>query len=260
VRKPTEVIARTQVATLYRDLGGRGMNAGSTGNVSLLRASAMIITASGSDAEDVTPDDLAVISLTGRVQGPATPSSEWHLHAAIYKVFPAARCVIHTHSDAATALACLNESLPPFHYMIAGFGGNDVRCAPYVTFGTPELAALAVVAMRGRNACLLANHGMVVFGRDTKHALTQAVLLETLCRQYLMARAAGTVRLLTPEEMRAARVRFKTYGPLKKTTLKPSGGKAKRIPPLRATAIKPQPKTPPPAHKKNQAPRPPRDG
>jgi len=218
VRRLAEATARTQVAALYRELGRRGMNAGSTGNVSFRLASGMVITASGSDAEDVTPDDLAIISPAGRMQGSATPSSEWHLHAGIYTAFPAARCVIHTHSDAATALACLNESLPPFHYMITGFGGDDVRCAPYVTFGTPELATLAVAAIRGRNACLLANHGMVVFGRDTKHALTQAVLLETLCRQYLMARAAGPVRLLTRAEMRAARARFKTYGPAKKSS------------------------------------------
>jgi hypothetical protein len=43
---------------------------------------------------------------------------------------------VGTHADACTALACFNEALPPFHYMVASFGGDDVRCAPYVTFGT----------------------------------------------------------------------------------------------------------------------------
>ena len=84
------------------------------------------------------------------------------MHAAIYLAYPAAQCVVHTHADACTALACLNEALPPFHYMVANFGGDDVRCAPYVTFGTPELARLAVAALTGRTACLLANHGMIV--------------------------------------------------------------------------------------------------
>ena len=84
------------------------------------------------------------------------------MHAAIYLAYPSAQCIVHTHSDACTALACLNEALPPFHYMVANFGGDDVRCAPYVTFGTPELARLAVAALAGRTACLLANHGMIV--------------------------------------------------------------------------------------------------
>ena len=115
-------------------------------------------------------------------------------------------------SDAATALACLNEELPEFHYMIAGFGGA-IRCAPYETFGTQVLADVAITALKGRSACLLANHGMVVFARSAEQALSQAVLLETLARQYLLARSAGTVRLLTREEMRAARARFRDYGP-----------------------------------------------
>ena len=119
---------------------------------------------------------------------------------------------MHTHSDASTALACLNEELPAFHYMLAGFGGA-IRCAPYETFGTHALADVAIAALKGRSACMLANHGMVVFAATPQAALSQAVLLETLCRQYLLARSAGAVRLLSHAEMRAARDRFKDYGP-----------------------------------------------
>jgi L-fuculose-phosphate aldolase len=135
------------------------------------------------------------------------------MHAAIYRHYPPAQCIVHTHADACTALACLNQPLPAFHYMVVRFGGEDVRCAPYVTFGTPALAQLAVQALAGRSACLLANHGMIVHGGDAGQALAGAVLLETLCRQYLLARAAGPVRLLSAEEMEAAKKRFETYGP-----------------------------------------------
>ena len=200
------------VAGLYRELGRLGMCSASSGNVSVRHRSGMLITASGVGAEESSAADVAAMGLDGGVLNGPKPSSEWHLHAAVYQKFPAAKCVVHTHADAATALACLGEGLPAFHYMIAGFGGA-IRCAPYVTFGTAELADVAVAALAGRSACLLANHGMVVFGRDTEHALSQAVLLETLCRQYLLARSAGEVRLLTVAEMKAARDRFKDYGP-----------------------------------------------
>lgn len=212
VKPNEEAAARQRVAALYLKLGALGMCSASSGNVSLRYGRGMLITASGVSAEQTSAETIAAMALDGTVQGAMKPSSEWHLHAAVYQKFPAARCVIHTHADAATALACLNEGLPAFHYMLAGFGG-DIRCTPYVTFGTQELADVAVAAMAGRSACLLANHGMVVFGRDPDHALTQAVLLETLCRQYLLARSAGTVRILTAAEMRAARERFKDYGP-----------------------------------------------
>jgi L-fuculose-phosphate aldolase len=133
------------------------------------------------------------------------------MHAGIYAACPRAQFIVHTHADACTALSCLNQGLPAFHYMIAQFGGEDVRCAPYVTFGTAELAEQAVNAIASRHACLLANHGMIVHGRDAAHALLLAQQLEMLCRQYLLARSAGTPRLLTSDEMQAARERFKTY-------------------------------------------------
>ena len=203
---------RRQVTTVYREAGRRGLIAGSSGNVSHRTPAGMIITPSGCSAETLEPDALVPMSLAGGVEGNVTPSSEWAMHAAIYLAYPAARCVVHTHADACTALACLNEALPAFHYMVANFGGDDVRCAPYVTFGTPELARFAVAALTGRTACLLANHGMIVHASTADRALTAAVVLETLCRQYLLARSAGAVRLLTAGEIQAAHQRYQTYG------------------------------------------------
>lgn len=210
--KPPRATVRRSLVSLYRALAERGMNTGSSGNVSARTKHGMLITPSGCSAETLRPADLVAMSLDGVVRGNATPSSEWSMHAAIYQAHPAAAWIVHTHADACTALACLNEGLPGFHYMVTRFGGGDVRCAPYVTFGTPDLARVAIDALEDRTACLLANHGMIVHGRDADAALADAVLLETLCRQYLLARAAGAVRLLTAEEIRAAQERFKTYG------------------------------------------------
>lgn len=192
------------------------MNAGSSGNVSARTRDGMLITPSGCLAETLREAALVPMSLDGGVRDDATPSSEWSMHAATYTAHPAASWIVHTHADACTALACLNEGLPGFHYMVTRFGGDDVRCAPYLTFGTPALADAAIMALEGRTACLLANHGMIVHGRSADDALAGAVLLETLCRQYLLARAAGSVRLLTAEEMQAAQERFKTYGPARR--------------------------------------------
>jgi L-fuculose-phosphate aldolase len=220
----TEEEARAQVVDAYHALARLGMNTGSTGNISIRFPPGMIITPSGVSAEAISADGLVAMALAcnpsprpldcegqtkGRVKG--RPSSEWAMHAGIYAACPGAHFIIHTHADACTALSCVNEGLPAFHYMIAQFGGEDVRCAPYVTFGTRELAEAAVKAIAGRRACLLANHGMIVHGRDAADALLLAQQLEMLARQYLLARSAGTPRLLTPDEMRDARQRFTTY-------------------------------------------------
>jgi L-fuculose-phosphate aldolase len=208
----TEAEARKEVAAVYREVGRRGLNAGSSGNVSRRTSVGMVITPSGCSADTLELAGLVAMTLAGDVTGAMAPSSEWAMHAAIYLAYPEAQCIVHTHADACTALACLNEALPPFHYMVANFGGDDVRCAPYVTFGTAELGRLAVDALAGRSACLLANHGMIVHAPAADRALSAAIVLETLCRQYLLARSAGAVRLLTADEMRAAHERYKTYG------------------------------------------------
>lgn len=198
---------------LYTELGARGLIVGSSGNVSQRSDRGMLITPSGGAPDGVTESAMAETTLDGARLNNATPSSEWEMHAAIYCAFPEAACIVHTHADACTALACLGRPLPPFHYMVLQFGGPDVRCAPYVTFGTPELAAHAVTALQGRTACLLANHGMILYARDTEQALARTLLLEMLCRQYLLALAAGKPRLLSAEEIKAAQQRFTTYGP-----------------------------------------------
>jgi L-fuculose-phosphate aldolase len=214
VSKPGRL--RDDVAWLYREAGTRGLIVGSSGNVSVRAPGGMMITPSGADPETIP--DLVAQSLDGVVVDEGTPSSEWAMHAAVYRVCHEAAFVVHTHADACTALACLGSELPAFHYMVVQFGGTDVRCAPYVTFGTTALAEAAAEAMRGRSACLLANHGMIVCAATAAQALSRATLLETLCRQYLLALSAGTPRLLTEQEMLDAQERFKTYGPSRQSS------------------------------------------
>jgi L-fuculose-phosphate aldolase len=202
---------RDDVAWLYREAGARGLIVGSSGNVSGRTSDGMLITPSGADPA-IGPT-LVQVALDGNAPDGGIPSSEWAMHAAIYRTHPDADFIVHTHADACTALACLGSSLPAFHYMVVQFGGHDVRCAPYVTFGTQALAEVVAVAMTDRTACLLANHGMIVCGVTAVQAMSRAILLETLCRQYLLALSAGTPRLLIEQEMIDAQERFKTYGP-----------------------------------------------
>jgi L-fuculose-phosphate aldolase len=203
---------RAELVGLYRDLAARDMLIGSSGNVSVRRPDGMLITPTGCDAATLAEDQIVAMDLDGHWEGPLRPSSEWELHASILRAEAKAVWIVHTHSDHATALACLNRPLPAFHYNVAEFGGADIRCAPYATFGTPELAALASRAIAGRRACLLANHGMICHAASAAAALAAAIRLEALCRQYLLTLAAGLPRLLTRDEMDAAIARYGRYG------------------------------------------------
>ncbi len=206
------------VAAAYVALGVKGLNFGAAGNVSCRRGEGMLITPTGARADSLTPDKIVACALDGTVEAGGRPSSEWEMHAEIYRAYPAAQAVVHTHSDACVALSALRRTLPPFHYMIAAFGGSDVRCADYGTFGTPGLAHAAVAALDGRKACLLANHGMICHGATLEAAVGFAERLEVLSRQYLLALNVGTPALLTDEEMAEVHARYRalSYDTMKK--------------------------------------------
>lgn len=134
------------------------------------------------------------------------------MHAAIYKAFPQAQAVVHAHPDHCVALSCLRQGLPPFHYMIASFGGDDVPCSDYAPFGTAQLAEVVVRALAERNTCLIANHGMIAHGPDLATAVARTEKLETLARQYMLASMLGRPVMLTHDELSVVKNRYKTYG------------------------------------------------
>lgn len=190
-----------------------GLSAGRSGNVSVRDGDRVLITPTGMAYEDLVPSDIVSMGLDGSVpSGSRKPSSEWHFHAAIYVARADVQAIVHTHSNAATALACLEEGIPAFHYMVAAAGGVDIRCAPYATFGTEELATFAVHALEDRKACLLAHHGVITCGVDLLKAYDLAVEVETLAEQYGRARLLGSVPLLSDDEMQRVLEKFKGYG------------------------------------------------
>lgn len=200
----------------FRAMGDSGLNRGTSGNASVRlpgdqQRPGFLITPSGRPVDRLAAADLVVIREGGAFEGALEPSSEWRLHHDIYAAYPDAGAVLHAHSPFATALACQRLELPPFHYLIALFGGTTVRCAEYATFGTQELSDAVVAALEGRRACLLANHGMVVHGRDLDHALMLAIQFETMCEQYWRTCQLAAPVLLSEAEMAAAQTQFARY-------------------------------------------------
>ena len=99
--------------------------------------------------------------------------------------------------------------------MIAATGADRIPCAPYATYGTQETADNAVKALTGRNACLLANHGMIVVGPNLKKAMWLVVEVETLAAQYWRALQVGKPKILSKAEIDRVIDKFKTYGQAK---------------------------------------------
>jgi L-fuculose-phosphate aldolase len=207
---------RRQLIETARRMAPARLNRGTAGNLSVREREdeedGYLITPSGMDYDALSPADVVFMRADGTPRGCRKPSSEWRLHHDIYANLPEAGAVLHAHAPFAASLSCLRRGIPPFHYMIARFGGDTIRCAEYATFGTQALSDNALAALRGRCACLLANHGMLVFGRTLERAFALAVEFEALCEQYWRACQLGEPVSLPPEEMQVVLAKFAGYG------------------------------------------------
>lgn len=208
----TQIDLREGIVAAVRALTAHNLNRGTAGNVSVRWNEGFLVTPTGLGSDEMQPGDIVPMAMDGSWQGTRKPSSEWRFHRDLYAARPEAGAVVHAHAPFATALACLRADIPPFHYMIARFGGSTVRCAAYATFGTQALSDAALAALDGRCACLLANHGMLAFGRDLHQAVDLAVEFESLCEQYWRALQIGRPVLLPDAEMETVLEKFRTYG------------------------------------------------
>ena len=191
-----------------------GLNQGSSGNISARYKDQLIITPTAIAYEAMYPEMLAAMPLDGQGEylGSHKPSSEWRFHYDLMRTRPEIGAIVHTHSTYATSLAITGRSIPAVHYMIALFGGNEVRCAEYATYGTQALSDQVLKAMKGRKACLLANHGMLVAGETLTKAMWLATELETLAQQYYHALQLGEVVILTAAQMAEVHAKLANYG------------------------------------------------
>ncbi|MCX7192761.1 MAG: class II aldolase/adducin family protein [Proteobacteria bacterium] len=207
-----ELQLRTELVLTSKNLDVLGLSHGTSGNLSVRYAEGFLITPSGFGAEGLSIDDIVFVHLSGASQGRWQPSSEWLFHRDIYVQYTEFNAIIHTHSNAATALACMRRDIPPFHYMLALLGGDSLRCANYATFGTQALSDNALIAMTDRKACLLANHGMIAAGKNLAEALSNTIEVENLSELYLRTLAVGEPVLLTADEFADAQRQFAGYG------------------------------------------------
>lgn len=198
-----------------KKLSLEGLCPGTSGNLSVYDPDSgfMAITPSGLNYFETCPEDIVITDLSGNIaDGGRRPSSELNLHAAFYRAKPEARSVVHTHSVFCTTLGILGEPIRAVHFMIGAANSREIPLAPYVTFGTEELAEVAVRFCGGSKAVLLANHGLVTCGGSLADAFELAVTLEYVAQLQYRARCAGSPNVLDDEQVDAAIERFHSYG------------------------------------------------
>jgi L-fuculose-phosphate aldolase len=211
-----ETALRREVIETALEMERLGINQGTSGNISARWRDGLLITPSGVPYAELQTQDIVWLPLDvlddAAVFEQTRPSTEWRFHRDILRSRPEINAVVHTHSNAATALAIHGRDIPAHHYMVAVAGGNSIRCAPYATFGSQALSTHAIIALQDRTACLLAHHGVIAIGHDLARALWLANEVEVLAQQYLLACQLGTPPVLSDEAINEVIEKFKEYG------------------------------------------------
>jgi L-fuculose-phosphate aldolase len=201
------------VVQAMQGLIAKRLTAGTAGNISIRIKGGMLITPTGLAPALLRPEQIVAMGLDGRAaQEQLTPSSEWQMHADVYRQKPEVRAIVHCHSPYATILACARRPIPPLHYMVAAAGSYGIPLADYATFGSRELSRANLDALAGSMACLLANHGQLATGSNLEGALKLAELVEELAHCYWGTLAVGGPHILDQSQMDEVMTAFAGYG------------------------------------------------
>jgi L-fuculose-phosphate aldolase len=210
---PEEGKLRTRMVEVMQAMDARGLNRGTSGNVSARFGDGMLVTPSGVPPERLTPDSMVFVGVDDAIpEGQLKPSSEWRMHLQILRRRPDVGGVVHCHSRHATILACAGKPIPAVHYMVGVSGGASVPVAPYATFGSEDLADAVVAALDGRNAALMANHGQIAVAPSLGHALLIAEEIEEQAAVFWGCLAIGGPNILSDDQMAEIMTRFRSYG------------------------------------------------
>ncbi|MDO4328811.1 MAG: class II aldolase/adducin family protein [Lachnospiraceae bacterium] len=178
--------------------------AGTSGNLSYYdrETGEMYITPSSVPYETMTADELVRMTLDGQIlEGEKKPSSEWRMHAEVYRQKPEVSAVIHTHSPYATSFAVNHQKLPVILIEMVPFLGGDVDVADFAIPGTVEVGIEAVKKLQDRHACLMANHGVLAVGKDLEQAHIRAVYVEDAAKIYSLALSNGDVKVIDSQHV-----------------------------------------------------------
>ena len=171
---------RNRIIDCGKDMSRSELVQGSWGNISLrLNPDTMLITPSGMDYFSIRTEDIVRMNIHDLKYGiQRKPSSEYRLHAALYRRYPECNAIIHTHSNGISAFAAAHAgfriSEPPMDQLI-----GDMHCSEYRTPGTDELCDSIMEAIESSHACIIANHGAIFYGNDLDVTLAIANAVES---------------------------------------------------------------------------------
>ncbi|HWJ11780.1 MAG TPA: L-ribulose-5-phosphate 4-epimerase [Nocardioides sp.] len=209
---------RREVAVLHAELPKYGLVVWTAGNVSarVPGHDLMVIKPSGVSYDDLTPDNMVVCDLEGRVvEGEHAPSSDTEAQAYVYRHLPYVGGVVHTHSPYAVAWAARGEAIPCVTTMCADEFGGEIPVGPFAIIGDDSIGRGIVDTLRESRspAVLMQNHGVFTVGPNARSAVKAAVMCEDVARSVHLSRQLGQPIPIAQESVDALHDRYQNvYG------------------------------------------------
>ncbi len=207
---------REELVLLHRELPKNNLVAWTSGNVSGRDPATglVVIKPSGVRYEDLTPENMVVVDLDGKVlEGKHRPSSDTFAHVYVYRHRPEVNGVVHTHSTFATAWAAAGRSIPPVLTAICDEFGGPIPVGAYAKIGGDEIGREIIRSIGDSPAILMKNHGVFTVGKTPEAAVKAAVMVEDAARTVFFALQLGVPDELPPEEVARAHRRYlEEYG------------------------------------------------
>lgn len=187
-----------------------------SGNVSGrdFRSGYVAIKPSGVPYEELTPADIVIVDLDGKIiEGRRKPSVDTSTHLYVYRNMPNVNGIVHTHSNFATAFAAVGKSIPVYLTAIADEFGGEIPLGKYAKIGGTEIGEEIVRSIGNSPAILMKNHGVFTVGKIPADALKAAVMVEDIAKTVYLALQLGTPDIIPPEEVARAHQRYmEKYG------------------------------------------------
>ena len=200
----SEFKIKQQMCDIGTRIWQKGFCAGNEGNHSFrIGPKRFLCTPTGISKGNLRPDDICTVDGAGKqLAGRLKRSSEFLMHAAIYKARPDVVAVIHSHPPHATAFAIAGVELPTCIHPEAEVFLGPVKMAKYVTPGDQRLADSIIPFVQGANTVLMGNHGVVCFDTDLEQCYYKLEIVDAYARILLLTKQLGSVNVLGSNDMK----------------------------------------------------------
>lgn len=195
---------KEQLVQLHQELPKNDLVRWTGGNISArdTQSGLVVIKASGIRYEEMLPEHMVVVDMTGKVvDGDYKPSSDVYSHLYIYQRRPDVNGVVHTHSRYATAFAAVGRPIPCVLTAMADEFGGPIPCGGFALIGDDAIGKVVVESIGSSQAVLLKNHGVFTIGRDATAAVKAAVMTEDVAATVWLALQIGSPDVISQADV-----------------------------------------------------------